>query len=163
MENNKKFYTTIKMFPCVGNNDSRYTGITAILSLSNIQQRDVNGKPMVSARAAINNRTKLINTTLGTSFNENEETLWVDVNFWEARADRFLKFMGNRDKALLGVMGTITARRFERQDGTKGEAISITADEWFGVGNNAAPRADALQVGGAAPSIPTIVDDDLPY
>ena len=163
MENNKKFYTTIKMFPCVGNNDSRYTGITVILSLSNIQQRDVNGKSMVSARAAINNRTKLINTTLGTSFDENEETLWVDVNFWEARADRFLKFIGNREKVLLGVMGTITARKFDRQDGTKGEALSITADEWFGMGNNSAPRADAPQGAGAAPSIPEPTDDDLPY
>ena len=160
---NKKYYTTIKTFPCVGNNNSRYTGITAILSLSNIQQREVNGKNMVSARAAINNRTKLINSALGTSFDENEETIWVDVNFWEARADRFLKFVGNREKVLLGVMGTITARQFDRQDGTKGTSLSITADEWFGMNSNSAPRTDAPQYAGAAPSIPAQTDDDLPY
>lgn len=156
----KKFYTTIKTFPCVSKSGTPYTGITAILSLSNIQVKTVNDKPLVTARAAINNRTKLLNEALGTSFPETDETVWVDVNFWESRADRFQKFLGDRTKVLVGVMGTITARKFPRQDGSEGEALALTADEWFGVGNS---KTEAPQ-NGPDPSIPTLnADDDLPY
>ena len=153
----KKFYTTMKTFPCVGKNNAPYTGITVVLALSNIQQKDANGKKLVTARGAINNRTKLLNQALGTSFPETDETVWVDVNFWEERADRFLKFLGDREKVLVGIMGSASARKFKRTDETEGESIAITADDWFGMGgNNPAPKEQAA-------SVPTVNDDELPY
>ena len=159
----KKFYTTIKAFPCIAKNDTRYTGVTAVLGLSNIQQKDANGKKLVTARAAINNRTKFLNTTLGCAFPETDETVWVDVNFWEDRADRFAKFIGDREKALVCVMGTISAHKFQRQDGSDGYSITVTGDEWFGMGGNSASKTDASQ-SGPNPNIPTLnADDDLPY
>ena len=157
----KKFYTTIKMFPCISKNNNPYFGVTTVLNLSNFQVKDANGKKLVTARAAINNRTKLLNDTLGTKLPEANETAWVDVTFWEDRAERFQKFLGDRTKVLVCVMGTISARQFSKQDGTPGEALTISVDDWFGLGggNNSTPKDAAPQ-----PSIPTFnADDDLPY
>ena len=157
----KKNFTTIKLYPCISKNDSRYTGVTVVATISNIQVKDANGKQLVTARAAINNRTKLLNKELGTSYPETTETIWADVNFWEDRAERFQKFLGDRPKAWLCLMGTISARKFAKQDGTEGESIVITVDDWFGLGggNNSAPKDAAPQ-----PTIPTLnPDDDLPY
>lgn len=153
----KKFYTNIKFFPCVDKNNAPYNGITVVLSLSNVQKKTVNEKNLVTARGAINNRTKLINQTLGTAFPETDETVWVDVNFWEDRADRFVKFLGDREKVLVCIMGTARGRTFKKADETDGYAMTINADDWFVMnGAGSAPK-------GPEASVPTVNDDDLPY
>lgn len=167
MENNKKFYTTIKLFPCVNNsNGNPYTGVTAVLNITNVQRKDVNGKALVTARAAINNRAKTLNAGLNSNLVEdNKGAIWADVCFWEDRADRFQKFLGDRERALVCIMGTISVRRYNNNEGAQMESVSINADEWFAVNiGSSAPKTDAGAYGVPQPSIPLPGgDDDLPY
>lgn len=160
MENNngKKYYTFIAINKCVGKNGGTFNDIAAVLNISNIQVKNAGGKNLVTARAAINNRTKLINDALGCNLVDRDGVLWVDINFWEDRADRFQKFIGNQEKARLCIVGAVSARKYAKQDGTEGETVTITVNDWFGIDR----RSDAPQ---AAPqgSIPQVGDDDLPY
>ena len=142
MSEKKTYYSTIKVFNCIGgkNDDKRYHGVGAVLCLSNIRSKTVGDKAVVEARCAINNRTKTINGALKTSFTS--DVLWADVVFWEEKATRFKKFLGDRQKILLGIFGTIKADQYKKTDGTDGESITISVDEWFNVGGG---KTDATE------------------
>ena len=158
--NEKKFYTFLATNKCVGKDGATFNDVTAVLNLTNIQVKSANDKKLVVARAAINNRTKLLNSVLGSHFPESDEVVWADVTFWEARADRFEKFIGQQTKARLCVVGTISLRNYQKQDGTNGEAISISVNDWIGLdGRGTGNKAE----GAPQSNVPTVNDDDLPY
>lgn len=131
MENTeRKYYTFFNANECVGNNGN-FVGVTTIVTLSNIQKKDVNGKALVTARTRISNRAKAMSAVLGTEIQADADgSVWCDVTFWEDRADRFLRYVGDRERARVVLVGTMTTRTFNRADGTENKTVSINAMDW---------------------------------
>jgi hypothetical protein len=63
--NNRKRYTFLALNKCVSESGNPYIDITAELYLSGIQFKEVGGKSVCTARAAINNRQKILNNIIG--------------------------------------------------------------------------------------------------
>jgi single-stranded DNA-binding protein len=160
--NNRKRYTFLALNKCVSESGNPYIDITAELYLSGIQFKEVGGKSVCTARAAINNRQKILNNMLGTSYPESEESVWVDVTFWEARADRFKKFIGNETKARLVVVGSVATRSFTRNDGSPGESVTISVNDWLSLATRTPAASTAPATRTAAPTNNS-GDDDLPF
>ena len=125
-----KFYSFLNGNRCVTRDGKEYIGVTTTVIHNRIERKDVNGKKLVSARAAISNRTRTVANLLGVDLPD-EETLWVDVTFWEDRAERFDRFLGDRDKVRVVLCGSLSSREYERQDGTKGIGVSINVNDWM--------------------------------
>ena len=157
MENTKKYYTFLALNRCMSDSGNSYVDITAELNLSRIEFKEVNDKLLCTARAAISNRSKLLNTFLGTSYPETDAPVWVDVTFWESRAERFKKFVGDRDKVRLVVVGSVARRVYTKNDGNEGESVTITVNDWLTMPTRNAGAAAPSQVPEAAEA------DDLPY
>lgn len=153
--NNKKYYSFIALNKCVSDKGASYNAITAELLLTNIKFQEVNGKSLCTARASISNRTKMLNSFFGSNFPENEESVWVDVNFWEERADRIKKFVGDKTRLHLVVAGSATLRKFDKKDGTPGEAITISVNDWYNIKMTQSDKNTGISG--------TADDGDLPY
>lgn len=166
--NNRKQYTFIATNKCVGKNGSNFNDVTAVLTLFNIEGKVTsNGKKVVTARAAINNRTSLLNSALGCNLTDENGVLWTDISVWEDRAERFEKYIGNRTKMRLCVVGTISVRKFTKKDGKESEALTINVNDWFGMdragSDNSAGAASEAPEMPQTNNIPTVGDDDLPF
>ena len=152
--NNRKYYTFLALNKCIADSGNGYVDITAELNLTRIEFKEVNDKLLCTARAAINNRSKVLNNYLGTSYPETDAPVWVDVNLWESRAERFKKFVGDRDKVRVVVVGSVARRTYTKNDGNEGESVSITVNDWL-----ALPTRN----GGAVAEHQPAENDDLPY
>ena len=157
MKEERKYYSFLALNKCVTDKGNTYNGITVELSLTRIEFKTVNDKTLCVARAAINNRAKVLNTALGSNFPLTEDAVWVDVNLWEDRAERFKKLLGDRTKIRVLAVGTAALHNFKKGDGTPGESVTITVQDWLVLpgGNNKTTTE-------AAPTL-TATDDDLPY
>lgn len=110
--------------------------VTTSVVVSSIKEREVEGHRLVSGRAAISMRTRRIGSLLDVELPD-EEVLWVDVNFWDERAERFLKFLGDREKVKMCLVGSMKARTFNREDGTQGVGVSLSVQDWFSLDRRA--------------------------
>lgn len=129
-ETERKFFSFFNGNHCVTKDGKEYIGVTTCVVLSRIEEKDVNGKKLVSARAAISNRTRTVANLLNVELPD-EETLWVDVTLWEDRAERFAKFLAGRDKVRVVICGSLYSKEYDRQDGTKGIGVSINVNDWM--------------------------------
>ena len=131
MENTeRKYYTFFNANKCVGTN-GEFVGITTIVTLSNIQKKDVNGKTLVTARTRISNRSKTMSAVLGSEIHAEEDgSVWCDVTFWEDRAERFLRYVGDRERVRIVLIGAMSLRTFTRADETEGQSVTINATDW---------------------------------
>ena len=131
MENKeKKYYSFFNANKCVGTN-GEFVGVTTIVTLSNIQKKDVNGKAVVNARARISNRSRTMEAVLGAPVQADADgSVWVDVAFWEDRAERFMRYVGDRERVRVVLVGTMLQRTFTKNDGTEGKAVVINATDW---------------------------------
>ena len=73
---------------------------------------------------------------LGTSFSEeSEESIWVDVTFWEKRADRFenmLAKLDNPDKIRVVLVGSLSAKKYTKKDNSgEGIAVTLSVSDWM--------------------------------
>ena len=162
--NNKKYYTFLNIQKCEGKNGGTYNGVTAILNLTNIETKMTgDGKKVVTSRAAINNRTNLLNTALGCNLVDKDGAIWVSVDFWEDRAERFQKFICNNTKARLVIVGSIAARKFAKNDGTEGESVTIRVNDWQSLGGTSEGATAAPATSTPQNNIPVVEDDDLPF
>ena len=134
---NRKFYSFFNTNRCIGTN-GEYVGVTTIATLVNIQKKDVNGKSLVSARASISNQANAINKALNTNIQPDENgNIWIDVLFWESTADRFMRYLGDRDRTKVVLVGTMNSRTYQKNDGTETVTASITATNWSGLDTKA--------------------------
>lgn len=104
--------------------------VTTSVVVASIKEREVEGHKLVSGRAAISMRNRRIASLLDVELPD-EEVLWVDVNFWDDRAERFLRFLGDREKVRMCLVGNMKARTFDREDGTQGVGVSLSVQDWF--------------------------------
>lgn len=127
----KKYYTFISCNRALTKNGDEYTNVATQIKLSNFKQKEINGTKLVTARASIANREKLLTSVLGKEITADEYgNVWIDVNFWGNNADNITKYMGDRETARLFVVGALSARTFEKTGGGEGLAIQISVNDW---------------------------------
>lgn len=135
MSNETKKYTTF--FAAVNATKTNGTFVSATIGglISRFRVQNARDKKLIRASMAVQNRAKAINYFLGTSFQEDSnEPIWLDVNFWEDRAERFehmLEKLGNPDKIKVVLVGSLTARTYTKNDKTTGVAVTLTVSDWM--------------------------------
>lgn len=187
---NKNYTSFFPVYTVEGTNGkkTRVAAATGILVRPDFRTVNFNGEQRLFCRASmpVSNRTKTINAVMGTSFDESQETVWLDVEFWSKAAERLEKFLNAIDnsadgnpKPRLVVFGTLSLNKWTKRDGTDGETVKMTVMDWTAMpknsnsdGNNAqtAPTTSSNATG-SAPE-PTFKDgfidlddteDDLPF
>ena len=91
-------------------------------------------------------------------------TDFFNITAWRGTADNCLKFLKKGNK--IAVAGSIQIRNYDRQDGSKGIAVDIIADEVeFLSSRNDNSSEGGASVGGSAPvsELQPINDDNLPF
>ena len=128
----KKFYTFLSCNKCVGSNGGEFIGVSTVVKLSNFKQKEANGSQLTTARARIANRSNVLSSVLGETITPDEYgNVWVDVTFWGDKSDRINKYIGDRETARVFLVGTMTARKFTREeDGSECIGITIRASDW---------------------------------
>ena len=94
-------------------------------------------KKIVTATMPINGRAKAINARLGTQYAD-DDTVWVRVQFWEDRAERFMKMLnaiGNPSSVRLVLVGALSVQQYEK-DGTVRKNVILNVNDWNLVGNS---------------------------
>lgn len=102
-------------------------------TLFGLEAKDVGEKKLVAGRLALNNVSRRVASALEIELPD-EEALFIDVNFWDDRAERIAKFFGEREKARVCLTGRLRANKFTRADGTEGVAVALDVQDWFGLG-----------------------------
>lgn len=92
------------------------------------------------------------------------ETDYFNIVVWRAQADNCAKFLKKGSKA--AVIGSIQTRTYDKQDGTKGYATDIVAEEvqFLSTRNDGLDGQDPVE-GRAKASISSLqaVEEDLPF
>ncbi len=111
------------------------------------------GTSVCTLRVAVNDRYK-----------DQASGQWLDrpyyfnVNVWGNRADTCAQYLAKGRK--VGVSGKLTWREWDAQDGTKRQAVEVTAhDVQFLTPANGDAPTSAPQTAGA----PAYADDDIPF
>lgn len=134
MERNKHRTTFFSANRMLNPDDKEFVGVTAILTLTNIKCKDTTeGRKIVTARAAVNNHSKMMSKMLGVDVPEQDGTTWVDVVFWDDKAERFTRFLKGRDKVRVCVVGSMKPRAWKHEDGTENLGVTITCFNWDGI------------------------------
>ncbi len=92
------------------------------------------------------------------------ETDFFNITAWRGTAENCAKFLKKGSK--IAVSGSIQIRNYERQDGTKGLSVDITADEVeFLSSKNDGSAEGGMSVSGNQPvnDLQPVSDDDLPF
>ncbi len=92
------------------------------------------------------------------------ETDFFNITAWRGTAENCAKFLKKGSK--IAVSGSIQIRNYERQDGTKGLSVDITADEVeFLSSKNDGSAEGGMSVSGSQPvnDLQPVSDDDLPF
>lgn len=127
----KKYYSFLNVNKCVGSNGNEFIGVTTQVTVSNFRDKMVGDTALVSGRAPIANRSNILSTVLGHEITPDEKgNVWVDVNIWGDRAERFKKYLNGREKVRVVLTGVLTYNEFTRADGSKGTGVSIKVTDW---------------------------------
>lgn len=163
------FYTSLNITK--GENDTK--NFTAILNIVKPKNTDFvrqigDDKKVATYRTAFSNCEKKLSNALGVEITPNEKgAVWCDVDFWNALADRFQKFMGDRDSIRVVLMGRLTLDTWTTKDGTPAQRVRLSANDFFALptGTGAAPAATPVTAPAAdAGQMEEIGgDDDLPF
>ena len=96
------------------------------------------------------------------------ETDFFNITAWRGTAENCNKFLKKGNK--IAVSGSIQTRTYERQDGTKGFAVDIVADEiefLSSKNDNSGMSEGGMNLGGiadeAVADLQPVSDDDLPF
>ena len=96
------------------------------------------------------------------------ETDFFNITAWRGTAENCNKFLKKGNK--IAVSGSIQTRTYERQDGTKGFAVDIVADEiefLSSKNDNSGMSEGGMNLGGAVEEavadLQPVNDDDLPF
>ena len=144
MAETRKFYSFLN----VTDGADKVKNVTTVVTLSRFEMKDLEeGKKVLHCTAAISNRTKVLSDALGCEVvatkNENDnENVWVDVSFWNALAERFQKFVGDREKVRVVLCGRLSVRKWNAADGTERQRVQISANDWFALPSPAAKQEE---------------------
>ena len=127
----KKYSTFLNCNKCISYNGGEFIGVSTVVKLSNFKQKEVNGTKLTTARARIANRSNVLSAVLGQTITPDEYgNVWVEVTFWDSKSDRIGKYLGDRETARVFLVGALSCRTFEKEDGTTGIGITIRASDW---------------------------------
>lgn len=128
MANEKKFYSFLN----VTDGPDGTKNCTTVVTLIRPELKQIDDeKKVLQCSAALTNRDKALSQALGCEITPTGETVWVDVTFWNALADRFQKFIGDRDKVRVVLCGRISVRKWKGEDGKENQKIQISANDWI--------------------------------
>lgn len=134
--NNRKNYTFLNTQTVKTKNGGEAIGCTVVGYVSRVTAATSANAP-VRAAIAINNRNKRLNNLLGTSFSEDEETVFADVAVWGDAGPRLVKYMeasgGKSVKAVL--CGRISKNEFDTKTGEHVVGVRIDVNDWTSVDN----------------------------
>lgn len=130
MTESKRFFTFLDVTD--GPDGTKYC--TTIVTLTRPEFKELaEGKKVLTCAAPITNRDQFLNKVLNAQLvpgGNNKDTIWVDVEFWNALADRFQKFLGERDRIRVLVCGRLSLREWSSEDGQKRQRVRISANNW---------------------------------
>ena len=155
----RKFFTFLNITE--GKDDVK--NCTVALTLTRPELRELqDGKKVLTCPAAISNRDKILSDALGTEIKSDNDTVWCDVQFWNVLAERFQKFLGERDKVRVIICGRLSLRTWTAKDGTPAQRVQISANDWFALPTATATTATATVAD--QPNFEEVsTDDDLPF
>lgn len=137
-ETTKKYYTFLN----ITDGPDGIKNVTTIVTLSKPEMKELqDGKKVFHCVAPISNRDKAIANALGCEITPDNDTVWVDVSFWNERADRAEKFFGGRDKVKVVLCGRLSVRKWKAEDGTERQRVQISANDWTGLPSTNAASA----------------------
>lgn len=140
MANEKKYYT----FTDITDGPDNVKNITADLTLTRPEVRELqDGKKVLTCSAAFSNQTKALSKALGVELQDNNGTVWVDVQFWEDHADRFQKFLNDREKVRVIVCGRLNKRTWTTKSGEQANRVQISVRNWNAVYTPSVPATSA--------------------
>ena len=127
----RKYSTFLNCNRSISQKGGEFISVTTIVKLSNFRQKDVNGSNLITARACIANRSKVLSEVLEANVEPDEYgNVWVDVTFWDGKAERISKYLGDRETARVVLVGAMSYRTFTKDDGTEGIGVTIRASDW---------------------------------
>jgi single-stranded DNA-binding protein len=136
---NNKYYSFISIAD--GADGSK--NITTIVTLTRPEMKELEGdKKVFRCAAPISNRAKTLSNALGCELPQNEETTWVDVAFWNERAERAQKFFGDRTSVRVVLCGKLTVRKWKGEDGNERVRVQISANDWAALPSNSAKKEE---------------------
>ncbi len=91
------------------------------------------------------------------------ETDFFNITAWRGSAENCAKFLKKGSK--VAVSGSIQMRNFERQDGTRGLSVDITADdvEFLSSRNDSNSEGSTNVPNAPVSELQPVSDDDLPF
>ncbi len=91
------------------------------------------------------------------------ETDFFNITAWRGSAENCAKFLKKGSK--VAVSGSIQMRNFERQDGTRGLSVDITADdvEFLSSRNDSNNEGSTNVPNAPVSELQPVSDDDLPF
>ena len=129
-ETTKKYFT----FLDVTDGPDGTKNCTTVVTLTRPELRELSeGKKVLSCAAPITNRDQFLNKVLNAQLvagGTNNDTVWADVEFWNALAERFQKFLGDRDKVKVLLCGRLSLREWATEDGQKRQRVRISVNNW---------------------------------
>lgn len=128
MSENKKYYSFMGITKAVSKN-GQFDHIYLDGTLTNITERNVDGKLVMSGRMAINSRSKRINDALGTKFGD-DETVWASVNFWERTGENLRAYLKGRTKVRVIVAGPVKVNSYTDRNGSERTELNISVFDW---------------------------------
>ena len=142
MAETKKYYTFLN----VTDGLEGVKNCTTIVTLSNFEMKDLeDGKKVLHCVAPVTNRDKALATALGAEITSKDDTVWVDVNFWNERAERFQKFVGDRKTVRVVLCGRLSLRKWT-VEGTEKQRVQIAGNDWFSLASTpSAKQEDAVE------------------
>ena len=124
----KKFYSFLN----VTDGPDGIKNCTTAVTLIHPELKDLgDGKKVLTCNASLSNREKMLASVLGCDIVHNDGTVWIDVQFWNNLAERFQKFLGDRDKVRVVLCGRLSVRKWTADDGTEKQKVQISANDWF--------------------------------
>lgn len=158
--NNKKRYTFLNCIHAVSSKGTNYISATVEGYLCKPEVRTAGDKFLVTGSMPINNRSKSINAAVGTAFPEDQETIWVEVNFWEQRAERFQKLLAksNASSIHMVMVGSLSKRTYTGKDGNEKAKVVLTVNDWFLMPKTSGNATAATSTPAAAPAADPFAD-----
>ena len=141
MAETRKFYTFLNV-----TDGADAKNVTTVVTLSRFEMKELEeNKKVLHCTAGITNKTKALSDALGcevvaTKNDNGDENVWIDVSFWNALAERFQKFVGDREKVRVVLCGRLSVRKWNAADGSERQRVQLSANDWFALPSPAAKQ-----------------------
>lgn len=142
--NSNRRYSFFNVVNAVGKDNKNFLSLTTVGYVSNFQTREIKGgydpnnkgnggHTILAGSMPLNNRVKAINRLLNSNFDEGKESVWLTVQMWDERAERFQKMItsfNNPKNFQLVLCGSLSLNTYNKKDGTEGKNLILNVQDW---------------------------------